>query len=58
MNTSVLCDVRYGYGHIPFIHSRAVLTVTLFVCRGMIAGMFQAAYVYTPEVSVCHCHRT
>ncbi|XP_043233664.1 synaptic vesicle 2-related protein-like isoform X1 [Amphibalanus amphitrite] len=32
------------------VKSRAVLTVTLFVCRGMIAGMFQAAYVYTPEV--------
>ncbi|XP_037077426.1 synaptic vesicle 2-related protein-like [Pollicipes pollicipes] len=32
------------------VKSRAVLTVTLFVCRGIIAGMFQAAYVYTPEV--------
>jgi len=32
------------------VKSRAVLTVTLFVCRGIISGMFQAAYVYTPEV--------
>ncbi|KAI5704680.1 hypothetical protein M8J75_007854 [Diaphorina citri] len=30
--------------------SRAYLTVTLFVARGIIAGVFQAAYVYTPEV--------
>uniref|UniRef100_A0A8D8Z508 Synaptic vesicle 2-related protein n=1 Tax=Cacopsylla melanoneura TaxID=428564 RepID=A0A8D8Z508_9HEMI len=30
--------------------SRVYLTVTLFVARGIIAGVFQAAYVYTPEV--------
>ncbi|KAK5647632.1 hypothetical protein RI129_002524 [Pyrocoelia pectoralis] len=29
---------------------RAYLTVMLFVARGIIAGVFQAAYVYTPEV--------
>lgn len=29
---------------------RAVLTVILFFARGIIAGVFQAAYVYTPEV--------
>ncbi|XP_046683021.1 synaptic vesicle 2-related protein [Homalodisca vitripennis] len=32
------------------LESRAVLTVTLFMARGIIAGVFQAAYVYTPEV--------
>lgn len=31
-------------------NNRAFLTVTLFVARGIIAGVFQAAYVYTPEV--------
>ncbi|KAL3287918.1 hypothetical protein HHI36_002374 [Cryptolaemus montrouzieri] len=30
--------------------SRAFLTVMLFFARGIIAGVFQAAYVYTPEV--------
>lgn len=29
---------------------RLFLTLILFVCRGMVAGVFQAAYVYTPEV--------
>lgn len=29
---------------------RAFLTVMLFFARGIIAGVFQAAYVYTPEV--------
>lgn len=28
-----------------------MLTVTLFLARGIIAGVFQAAYVYTPEVT-------
>lgn len=27
-----------------------MLTIILFVARGVIAGLFQAAYVYTPEV--------
>jgi hypothetical protein len=27
-----------------------MLTVMLFVARGIISGVFQAAYVYTPEV--------
>lgn len=27
-----------------------MLTLILFLARGMIAGLFQAAYVYTPEV--------
>ncbi|XP_044730935.1 synaptic vesicle 2-related protein isoform X2 [Chrysoperla carnea] len=30
--------------------TRAILTVILFFARGIIAGVFQAAYVYTPEV--------
>ncbi|KAK6630950.1 hypothetical protein RUM44_003122 [Polyplax serrata] len=29
---------------------RVLLTVILFAARGIIAGVFQAAYVYTPEV--------
>lgn len=29
---------------------RAYLTIMLFLARGIIAGVFQAAYVYTPEV--------
>lgn len=27
-----------------------MLTIILFMARGVIAGLFQAAYVYTPEV--------
>ncbi|KAL1129933.1 hypothetical protein AAG570_012877 [Ranatra chinensis] len=30
--------------------NRTFLTITLFMARGIIAGVFQAAYVYTPEV--------
>lgn len=30
--------------------SRFVLTIGLFLSRGLIAGVFQAAYVYTPEM--------
>lgn len=30
--------------------SRFILTVGLFLSRGLIAGVFQAAYVYTPEM--------
>lgn len=26
------------------------MTIILFLARGVIAGLFQAAYVYTPEV--------
>ena len=33
------------------INSRGWLTFILFVARGIISGVFQAAYVYTPEVS-------
>ena len=29
---------------------RIYLTVVIFVCRGLIAGIFQALFVYTPEV--------
>jgi len=32
--------------------SRTFLTSMLFVARGIIAGVFQAAYVYTPEVGL------
>lgn len=31
-------------------YSRFVLTVGLFLARGLVAGVFQAAYVYTPEL--------
>ena len=31
--------------------NRFWLTFVLFVARGVISGVFQAAYVYTPEVS-------
>lgn len=31
-------------------YSRTILTIILFMARGVIAGLFQAAYVYTPEV--------
>lgn len=31
-------------------YRRAFLTIMLFLARGIIAGVFQAAYVYTPEV--------
>lgn len=31
-------------------YRRAYLTIMLFLARGIIAGVFQAAYVYTPEV--------
>ncbi|KAG8232729.1 hypothetical protein J437_LFUL013322 [Ladona fulva] len=30
--------------------NRSFLTIMLFIARGIIAGIFQAAYVYTPEV--------
>lgn len=33
-----------------FICSRASMTVLIFIARAFIAGGFQAAYVYTPEV--------
>ena len=32
------------------ISNRATLTVILFFARAIISGVFQAAYVYTPEV--------
>jgi len=32
------------------ISNRSVLTLILFIARGIISGVFQAAYVYTPEV--------
>ncbi|KAH0946045.1 hypothetical protein HN011_000656 [Eciton burchellii] len=34
--------------------SRATLTIAIFLARGLIAGVFQAAYVYTPEVYPTH----
>ncbi|KAG7208753.1 hypothetical protein KM043_014948 [Ampulex compressa] len=34
--------------------SRTALTITIFLARGLIAGVFQAAYVYTPEVYPTH----
>lgn len=35
---------------LAFIFSRVLLTIILFLGRAVIAGLFQAAYVYTPEV--------
>ena len=37
---------------ITCISTRSILTVILFIARGIISGVFQAAYVYTPEVQV------
>lgn len=38
-------------GFVFVIYSRrTLLTLILFIARGIIAGVFQAAYVYTPEV--------
>lgn len=34
--------------------SRIALTIAIFLARGLIAGVFQAAYVYTPEVYPTH----
>ncbi|XP_046418645.1 synaptic vesicle 2-related protein [Neodiprion fabricii] len=34
--------------------SRTFLTILIFLARGLIAGVFQAAYVYTPEVYPTH----
>ena len=34
--------------------NRTVLTIGIFLARGLIAGVFQAAYVYTPEVYPTH----
>ncbi|XP_061933833.1 synaptic vesicle 2-related protein isoform X2 [Apis cerana] len=34
--------------------SRVALTLTIFLARALIAGVFQAAYVYTPEVYPTH----
>ncbi|KAL5241683.1 hypothetical protein ACI65C_009093 [Semiaphis heraclei] len=33
-----------------YAKNRVLLTITLFLARGIIAGVFQAIYVYTPEV--------
>jgi len=38
-----------------FVFSRVLLTITLFLARGIIAGVFQAIYVYTPEVIFSNC---
>lgn len=38
--------------------SRVVLTLTIFLARALIAGVFQAAYVYTPEVYPTHLRST
>lgn len=41
----------YTFFFYPFyFRSRTALTIILFLARGVIAGLFQAAYVYTPEV--------
>ncbi|XP_066597777.1 synaptic vesicle 2-related protein isoform X2 [Prorops nasuta] len=34
--------------------SRTALTIGIFLARGLIAGVFQAAYVYTPELYPTH----
>ncbi|XP_026674748.1 synaptic vesicle 2-related protein isoform X2 [Ceratina calcarata] len=38
--------------------SRTALTLAIFLARGLIAGVFQAAYVYTPEVYPTHLRST
>lgn len=38
--------------------SRAALTIGIFLARALIAGVFQAAYVYTPEVYPTHLRST
>ena len=43
-------EVETCFDEFLFIFSRMFLTITLFIARGIIAGVFQAAYVYTPEV--------
>lgn len=44
-------DIYYNFCYISlFLNSRTMLTLILFLARGVIAGLFQAAYVYTPEV--------
>lgn len=40
------------------ILSRVALTLAIFLARGLIAGVFQAAYVYTPEVYPTHLRST
>ncbi|XP_055919941.1 synaptic vesicle 2-related protein [Eupeodes corollae] len=35
---------------LTYATERIYLTIVLFIARGVIAGLFQAAYVYTPEV--------
>ncbi|XP_022174430.1 synaptic vesicle 2-related protein [Myzus persicae] len=35
---------------LQYAKNRVLLTITLFLARGIIAGVFQAVYVYTPEV--------
>lgn len=42
VNIYIYCYSKYS--------SRTALTIILFLARGVIAGLFQAAYVYTPEV--------
>lgn len=37
-------------GTLTSTNDRVLLTIILFLARGVIAGLFQAAYVYTPEV--------
>lgn len=56
-----LCAADYSYRRVSFFvdfspsfffnfFRRVFLTLILFLGRGVIAGLFQAAYVYTPEV--------
>lgn len=59
-----LCLIDYSYKRVRFLFKnlflqfikilsffrRILLTLILFLGRGVIAGLFQAAYVYTPEV--------
>lgn len=35
---------------IIFIFSRIYTTSVLFLARGVISGLFQAAYIYTPDI--------
>lgn len=45
-----MCYARGVISLSLFPFRRVFLTIILFMARGVIAGLFQAAYVYTPEV--------
>ena len=53
IHTYYVIDVVSGVSCVLHAYSslyRIVLTIILFVCRGIMGGVFQAIFVYTPEV--------